>query len=110
MKIAIKNIEGKSQGELEVRFPLIESGKGTQAVHDTVVAFNAAQRSGTANTKTVGEVAEMQKDWLEETAKEYVDEAGQLFRLGSKLATQWMAPLAAGIQPGSKEPEHRQRA
>jgi len=62
-----------------------------------------------AACKTVGEVAEMQKDWLEETTKEYVDEAGQLFRLGSKLATQWMAPLAAGIQPGSKEPERRQR-
>jgi large subunit ribosomal protein L4 len=35
MKIAIKNIEGKKQGELEVKFPLIENGKGTQAVHDT---------------------------------------------------------------------------
>jgi large subunit ribosomal protein L4 len=57
MKIAIKNIEGKSQGELEVKFALIETGKGTQAVHDTVVAYNAAQRSGTACTKTVGEVA-----------------------------------------------------
>jgi large subunit ribosomal protein L4 len=56
MKIAIKNIEGKSQGELEVKFALIESGKGTQAVHDTVVAHNAAQRSGTASTKTVGDV------------------------------------------------------
>ena len=33
------------------------NGKGTQAVHDTVVAYNAAQRSGTACTKNVGEVA-----------------------------------------------------
>src|SRR5579885_1689928 len=57
MKIAIKNIEGKEQGELEVQFPLIEDGKGTQAVHDTVVAYQAAQRSGTASTKTMGEVA-----------------------------------------------------
>jgi len=57
MKIAIKNIEGKSQGELEVKFPLVEGGKGTQAVHDTVTAFRAAQRSGTASTKRVGEVA-----------------------------------------------------
>src|SRR5271170_2966062 len=57
MKIAIKNIEGKSQGELEVKFELVETGKGTQAVHDTVVAYRAAQRSGTACTKTVGEVA-----------------------------------------------------
>ena len=57
MKIAIKNIAGKKQGELEVKFPLIEDGKGTQAVHDAVVAYQAAQRSGTANTKNVGEVS-----------------------------------------------------
>jgi large subunit ribosomal protein L4 len=57
MKIAIKDLEGKSRGELEVKFPLIENGRGTQAVHDTVVAYRAAQRSGTASTKNVGEVA-----------------------------------------------------
>src|SRR6202142_3368346 len=57
MKIAIKNIEGKKQGDLEVKFPLIENGKGTQAVHDVVVAYQAAQRMGTACTKTAGEVA-----------------------------------------------------
>ena len=57
MKISIKNITGKNQGELEVKFALIENGKGTQAVHDTVIAYRAAQRSGTACTKTVGEVA-----------------------------------------------------
>jgi large subunit ribosomal protein L4 len=56
MKIAIKNIDGKNSGELEVKFALIENGKGTQAVHDTVVAHQAAQRSGTASTKTVGDV------------------------------------------------------
>ena len=57
MKIAIKNIQGKSQGELEVKFPIVEDGKGTQAVHDAVVAYRAAQRMGTACTKTVGEVS-----------------------------------------------------
>jgi large subunit ribosomal protein L4 len=57
MKIAIKDLAGKNQGELEVKFALIENGKGTQAVHDTVVAHQAAQRSGTACTKTVGDVA-----------------------------------------------------
>src|SRR5471032_2071632 len=56
MKIAIKNLEGKNQGELEVKFALVEGGRGTQAVHDTVTAFRAAQRSGTACTKTAGEV------------------------------------------------------
>ena len=57
MKIAIKNIAGKDQGELEVKFAMIENGKGTQAVHDAVTAYRAAQRSGTACTKNVGEVA-----------------------------------------------------
>jgi len=57
MKISIKNIAGKDQGELEVKFPLIENGKGTQAVHDVVTAYRAAQRTGTACTKNVGEVS-----------------------------------------------------
>ena len=57
MKISIKDIKGKDQGELEVKFELVENGRGTQAVHDVVVAYQAAQRSGTAATKRVGEVA-----------------------------------------------------
>ncbi len=57
MKLSVKNIQGQEQGELEVKFPLIENGKGTQAVHEAVVAYQAAQRMGTANTKTMGEVA-----------------------------------------------------
>ena len=56
MKISIKNTAGKDQGELEVKFAMIENGKGTQAVHDAVTAYRAAQRSGTACTKTVGDV------------------------------------------------------
>jgi len=57
MKLAVKDIQGNERGELEVKFPLIENGKGTEAVHQTVVAYNAAQRMGTACTKNVGEVA-----------------------------------------------------
>lgn len=57
MKLTIKDIKGNNQGELEVKFALIEDGKGTQAVHDAVVAYQAAQRMGTACTKNVGEVA-----------------------------------------------------
>ena len=57
MKLTVKDIKGNQQGELEVQFPLIEDGKGTQAVHDVVVAYQAAQRMGTACTKTMGEVA-----------------------------------------------------
>src|SRR5437016_18953 len=57
MKLTVKDIAGKDQGELEVKFRLLEGGKGTQAVHDAVVAYRANQRMGTACTKNVGEVA-----------------------------------------------------
>ena len=35
---------------------IIENGRGTQAVHDVVVALRANRRSGTASTKTKAEV------------------------------------------------------
>src|SRR5580698_5281253 len=57
MKISVKDMQGKDQGEVEVKIALIENGRGTEAVHQTVVAYNAAQRMGTACTKNVGEVA-----------------------------------------------------
>src|SRR2546423_3361558 len=56
MKLPVKDINGKEKGQLEVKFSLVEGGRGTQAVHDTIVAYQAAQRMGTANTKTMGEV------------------------------------------------------
>lgn len=56
MKLTVTDIKGAPQGEIQVPFELIENGKGTQAVHDTVVAYMAAQRSGTASTKTMGDV------------------------------------------------------
>ena len=57
MKLTLNDIKGKNLGDFEVNVALIEDGKGTQAVHDAVVAFRAAQRSGTACTKTMGDVA-----------------------------------------------------
>jgi large subunit ribosomal protein L4 len=57
MKLTVKDINGNQQGELEVKFELVEGGRGTPAVHDTVVAYRANQRMGTACTKTVGEVS-----------------------------------------------------
>ena len=39
------------------KFELIENGKGTQAVHDVVVASRAARRSGTASVKTKATVS-----------------------------------------------------
>ncbi len=57
MKLTVKDIKGKDAGELEVRLALVEDGRGTQAVHDTVTAYMAAQRMGTACTKNAGDVA-----------------------------------------------------
>src|SRR6266480_3937350 len=57
MKLTVKDIKRNSQSELETKFEIVENGKGTQAVNEAVVAYNAAQRSGTACTENVGEVA-----------------------------------------------------
>jgi large subunit ribosomal protein L4 len=40
----------------EANITLIEGGRGTQALHEAVVAMRAARRSGSANTKTKAEV------------------------------------------------------
>src|SRR5260221_8143753 len=57
MNLPVRNIKGQDQGEIQVSFTLVEGGGGTQAVHDPIVAYRAAQRMGTACTKNVGEVA-----------------------------------------------------
>jgi large subunit ribosomal protein L4 len=40
----------------EAKIDMIEDGRGTQAMHEVVVAIRAARRSGSANTKTKAEV------------------------------------------------------
>ena len=40
----------------EAKIDVIENGRGTQAVHDVVVAMRANRRSGSANAKTKAEV------------------------------------------------------
>jgi large subunit ribosomal protein L4 len=56
MKLTVKDIQGTEQGELSLSFQAVEENKGNQAVHDVVVAYMAAQRMGTACTKTMGDV------------------------------------------------------
>ena len=57
MKVTVKSKDGKDAGEHEVAFDVLENAKGTQAVHEVVTAYRAAQRSGTAKTKDRSEVA-----------------------------------------------------
>src|SRR5881398_2846159 len=40
----------------EAKIELVDGGRGSQAVHDAVVAMRAARRSGTANTKSKADV------------------------------------------------------
>ena len=95
MKISIKDIKGKSQGELEVKFALVEDGKGTQAVHDTVVAYRAAQRMGTACTKNVGDVSGSNK-------KPWRQKGTGRARQGSIRSPQWRhGGVVFGPQPRS---------
>src|SRR2546425_6579911 len=57
MKISVINTAGAAKGEIEIADELlIKNGKGTQAVHDTIVAYMANQRLGTASTKQISEV------------------------------------------------------
>ncbi len=57
MKVTLKAKDGKDAGEHEIAFDVLENAKGTQAVHEVVTAYRAAQRSGTAKTKDRSEVA-----------------------------------------------------
>jgi len=53
MSATVLTPEAAKKAKIEV----IDNGRGTQAVHDVVVALRANRRSGTANTKTKAEVA-----------------------------------------------------
>ncbi len=52
MSATVLTLEAAKQANITV----VENGRGTQAVHDVVVAMRAARRSGTANTKSKADV------------------------------------------------------
>jgi large subunit ribosomal protein L4 len=52
----MRTITGQEAGNIEIDDALLEREKGEQAVHDTVVAYLASKRAGTACTKTRGKV------------------------------------------------------
>ncbi|WP_372797695.1 50S ribosomal protein L4 [Pontiella sp.] len=55
-KVPVKNIKGDSVGDFDVADNLLVLDKGDHAVHEAVVAYQAAQRAGTASTKSKSEV------------------------------------------------------
>jgi large subunit ribosomal protein L4 len=107
MKLTIKDIKGNNQGELDVKLQLAEPTKGDQAVHDVVVAYQAAQRMGTACTKTMGEVAGTGKKPWRQKAPDAPARA-RLLRLCGGVAVSCLARSRA-ISPG-KWPQTRQLA
>jgi hypothetical protein len=54
-----------------------------------------------ASCKSVAELAEVQKDWVESTVKDYVDEGNRLFQLANKLAPQFLKPFAGANEPAA---------
>ena len=57
MELKVKTLSGSDAGKQAVGFDFVQEGKGNQAVHDTVVAYMAAQRTGTAKAKNRAEVS-----------------------------------------------------
>ena len=99
MKLTLKDINGKDQGEVEVAFTMVEGGKGTHAVHEAVVAYRAAQRSGTASTKRMGEVATSSK-------KPWRQKGTGRARTSSMVGTQWRG---GGVPFGPKPRDFRKK-
>ncbi len=99
MKLTVKDTNGNQQGELEVKFELVENGRGTQAVHDTVVAYQAAQRMGTACAKTAGEVAGSNK-------KPWRQKGTGRARAGSHQSPLW---VGGGVVFGPKPRDYRKK-
>ncbi len=57
MKITIYNQDGTARGEHDFKLENDFKDTSPQVIHDVITAYRAAQRSGTANTKTIAEVA-----------------------------------------------------
>ncbi|NCC49705.1 MAG: 50S ribosomal protein L4 [Spartobacteria bacterium] len=56
-KLPVRNMKGEQVGEFDLADDLLIFEKGTQALHDAIVAYQANQRQGSASTRNKGEVA-----------------------------------------------------
>ena len=94
-KIPLKNAKGDSVGDYEVADNLLVLDKGDQVVHEAVVAYQAAQRAGTASTLSKSEVnGSGKKPWKQKGL-------GRA-RAGYKQSNVWRGGYAApGPQPRS---------
>jgi hypothetical protein len=84
--------------------------KAYLAWQDELFRFMASrlQRDGKvsqalASSKMLDEAAEVQRDWLQSTVQNYVDEANRLTQLAAKMAPAWMIPFAVDAQTAARE-------
>jgi len=95
--IKILNVKGEETGDFKVADTLLVLDKGTQAVHDVVVAYQNRQRSGTASTLRKGEVAGSNK-------KPWRQKGTGRARAGLKQSPVWRGGgVAFGPHPRSYE-------
>ena len=94
-KVPLKNLKGDSVGDYEVADTLLVLDKGDQAVHEAIVAYQANQRAGSANTLSKAEVnGSGKKPWKQKGL-------GRA-RAGYKQSNVWRGGYAAhGPQPRS---------
>ena len=92
-KLDIYDSTGAVVSAYELQDSCLESEKGTQAVHDVVIAYMAEQRAGTASTKTRGEVSGS-------GAKPWRQKGTGRARQGSTRSPQWThGGIALGPKP-----------
>lgn len=80
--LSILDTKGAEVGTMELAEGWLERVKGEQAVHDSVVAFLAGQRAGTASTKTRGHVRGT-------SAKPYRQKGTGRARAGTRKSPVW---------------------
>lgn len=99
MKIKVVDDTGAERASIEWADDLLEARRGTQAVHDAVVATLAARRRGTASVKSRGEVAvSSRKMWRQKGT-------GRA-RQGARSAPHWRG---GGVAFGPKPRDYSQR-
>jgi len=93
----VLNTKGELVGDFKIAASLLVLDKGTQAVHDVVVAYNNKRRSGTASTLRKGEVAGSNK-------KPWRQKGTGRTRAGLKQSPVWRGgDVAFGPHPRSYE-------
>lgn len=82
MTVPLVNGSGGEAGTVEINDAWVEQEKGEQAVHDSVVAFLARMRAGTAATKTRSQIAGS-------STKPYRQKGTGRARAGSRKSPLW---------------------